>query len=274
MKTARQNHLLCIFALGFMLITCLSCESLPGYRQFDGPINAALCNPDALRIILPTAETDQVVERHIEETARLFCDKLSLPSDCLITDQQALTLNLSRFDLIVYGTPAGNRWLATHVPNLVQIVEPNRINAQSLHTGKRLRFITLQPHPFSRQHSLLIYTSGSAEEIPGINRISHGSTDYVIARDAVVVEADNYAKAKDGWTFPAWQLKAWQAVRDLDFMFRTIESVHPNPEKYWESDQYAQFKLFCKASLKHAENTDAVVPRADFVHIVSQACAR
>jgi hypothetical protein len=51
------------------------------------------------------------------------------------------------------------------------------------------------------EKSFLIYTAQKAEDIPGINSVFHGPTDYVIAEKLKILHSGDYKKDNKGWIF-------------------------------------------------------------------------
>ncbi len=47
----------------------------------------------------------------------------------------------------------------------------------------------------------MIYTAQRAEDIPGINGVIHGPTDYVVARGREILKAGDYVNKSGKWTF-------------------------------------------------------------------------
>jgi hypothetical protein len=119
----------------------------------------------------------------------------------ILTDVQALQADLSKSSLRVYGTLQGNLWLAKHVV-LPVMIEPNRSTTGRIHEGSDLRFISAWPNPQNPNVGMIVYTAQRAEDVPYINSVMHGPTDYLVAQGRNVVHSANYVKKKGRWTLP------------------------------------------------------------------------
>jgi hypothetical protein len=119
----------------------------------------------------------------------------------LITDKEALDWDLSKYAVIMYGTPEGNLLLAKYIGGLPVTIEKEKILADKVYEGENLRFITAWPNPHNSKRGFLIYSAQRAEDIPGINSVFHGPTDYVIAQELEVLHSGDYKKNEDAWKF-------------------------------------------------------------------------
>ena len=168
--------------------------------DFAGPINAVISDKESIVLILPTQESGKAVQEEIHKYVMKIYEKFF--QGCLVlTDAEALTKDLSKNSLIVYGTARGNLWLAQHLNEFPLRIEPDKIVTDSVYYGTDLRFITAWTNPQNPQKGMVIYTAQRAEDIVGINGVFHGGTDYVIARGTEVLKQRNYKKEKEGWRF-------------------------------------------------------------------------
>jgi hypothetical protein len=168
--------------------------------DFAGPINAVSSDKKSIVLILPTQESDKAVQDEIHKYVMKIYERLF--KGCLVlTDAEALTKDLSKNSLIIYGTFRGNLWLAQHLNEFPLRIEPDKIVMDSVYYGTDLRFITDWPNPQNPQKGMVIYTAQRAEDIVGINGVFHGSTDFVIAKGTEILREGNYVKAKEGWGF-------------------------------------------------------------------------
>lgn len=171
------------------------------YRiPFDGTINAVSVNRDDVLLVVPTNEKDKAVQEKIHEYARMIKDRF-YNDNPLITDAEALNRDLSKHAVVMYGTAEGNLLLAKYIKELPVSVEQNEIVADKVYEGENLRFITAWPNPHNAKRGFLIYTAQKAEDIPGINSVFHGPTDYVIAEQLKILHSGDYEKSEKIWKF-------------------------------------------------------------------------
>ena len=168
--------------------------------DFAGPINAVSSDKKSIVLILPTQESYRAVQDEIHKYVMKVYEKIF--QGCpVLTDVEALSQDLSKNSLIIYGTFKGNLWLAQHQNEFPLDIDSDRIIADSVYYGTDLRFITAWPNPQNPQKGIVIYTAQKAEDIIGINGVFHGGTDYVIAKGTEILKQGNYVKTKEGWRF-------------------------------------------------------------------------
>ncbi len=242
-------------------------------RLFEGPINAAVLDKDSMVIVVSTNEADHAIEEQIHACATAIRDGFFGPKTPVITDKEALERDLASNSLMVYGTPSGNLWLAKHIRELpVEIVSDRIVTAEAT-TGTHLRFITCWPNPHNPQKGMVIYTAQQAKDVVNINAVFHGPTDYVVARGTEVLLSGSYRKENKRWTFVGRHLALRPALDDLDFFFRTVESVHPQPLAYVSAQDYLELKRRSKARLEEAADDKGKAPKSVLAITIAEAAA-
>jgi hypothetical protein len=171
-----------------------------GLDRFRGTINAVTEIETAVVMVVPTGEADTAAQAKIQEYVRHVREALHMNVP-ILTDVEALERDLSENAVVAYGTLKGNRLLAKYAAQLPVRIEADRIVADSVYRGHDLRLITAWPNPANPARGVLIYTAQRAEDIPGINSVFHGPTDYVIARGTERLREGDYVKSGAAWTF-------------------------------------------------------------------------
>lgn len=167
---------------------------------FTGTINAVSVNKDDVILVVPTNEKDKAAQEKIHEYVRMIKDRF-YKDNPLITDQEALKRDLSNHAVVIYGTAEANLLLANYVEELPIVLEQNKVVADKVYKGENLRFITAWPNPHNTKRGFLIYTAQKAADIPGINSVFHGPTDYVIAQELKILFSGDYKKENGNWIF-------------------------------------------------------------------------
>jgi len=167
---------------------------------FTGTINAVVSDNKSVVLIVPTNENNKTVQDKIHAYVTAIRDKFFKDSP-ILTDKEALKKDLSGNSLVVYGTPAGNIWLAKHITQLPVQIRADQIVAESAYTGTNLRFISAWPNPQNPKKGIVIYTAQQAEDVYEINSVFHGPTDYVIAKGKEILKSADYNRQNRPWTF-------------------------------------------------------------------------
>ena len=168
---------------------------------FQGPINALWDDLEnkPITIIIPTKEKDNTgdeISRYAKSTI-----KNSLNKKEVITDIEALKMDLSDSNIVVYGTVEGNLWLSANEDKFPFKLKQDKVIADKEYKGSSLRFITALPNPQNPKRGLVIYTAQQSKDIVNINSLFHGPTDYVVAQGDSVLTSGNYDKKDGKWEF-------------------------------------------------------------------------
>ena len=132
-------------------------------------------------------------------TKRIFQKSFCKDRPILI-DKEALQKDLSNNTVIAFGTPKGNLFIAEHIAGMPIQIESDRIIAEKVYEGTHLRFISAWPNPRNPEKGMVFYTAQCPEDVPYINSVFHGPTDYVIARAREVLTSENYTKQNGTWS--------------------------------------------------------------------------
>ena len=83
----------------------------PGFYDISPTIGDGLGGQ--LVFVIPTGEGDPEAQRKIVEYVTMVRDRLAKEAE-ILTDQQALTRDLSGYSVQAFGTLTGNKWLVKH----------------------------------------------------------------------------------------------------------------------------------------------------------------
>lgn len=245
-----------------------------GPAPFRGPIDAALTEPRPLVLIVPTNETDAEAQGRIraitEEYSTFLKGKLPGRRVSILEDREASRRDLSRDTLLVFGTPRGNLWLADRLADLPFAVEPARVIADREYRGDDLSLISAWRHPQDPSAGIIIYTAQRAREVLDLYSRSYGETDYILFRGKTVLRSGNYASKRGRWScgFPLPD-----ALEDLDFLFDTIERVHPYPLAHISASDLEGVKARSRAALRRAGERDGHVTQSVLGQVIAEAAA-
>lgn len=165
---------------------------------FKGPINAVFSDRTSALLVVPTNEKDKQAQEKIYSYVENIRKRFFKGSP-ILTDKEALQKDLSKNTIIAYGTPKGNLFIAEHIPGMPVRIESDRIEAGKVYKGTNLRFISAWPNPRNPEKGMVLYIAQQSEDVPNINSIFHGPTDYVIARGRDSLVSANYDKKNGTW---------------------------------------------------------------------------
>lgn len=242
--------------------------------DFQGPVNSAVMDKQSVVIIVPTNEQDKDAERSIFESAKSVRKKFFLPETPVMRDTEALQADLSSKTLLVYGTWQGNLWLASSIKRFPIEIHAEKIVTDRSIEGRNLRLISVWPNPQNPEKGTVIYTAQQSRDVVNINTVFHGPTDFVVAGGEKVLEAGNYYKGID-WRLPSDSrfIPLDAALGDLDFFFKTVEAVHPNPLASISAEEYSKLMRETREGLTQAAGEKKEVPKSILARAIARAAA-
>jgi len=149
-------------------------------------------------IIRPTREKDMSVQQKLYD----FIDQYKssfYPESRIVTDKEALELDLSKYDLIVFGTPEGNLVLDKYLDQIPLVIGRNQVTANRTYEGNDYQLITGWINPLNKNRKMTIYTAQNVERVIDINQIPHGGSNYVIGKNYKTHKFGNYKRLMQVW---------------------------------------------------------------------------
>ena len=272
----KPNLVCLLFFLTFLGTSCQQTASTDKSGLFSGPIDAVFKDNPSIVFIVPTGEKNagdrERILAHVNGIERMIKERDITSNTEIVTDSEALERDLGSNSVLVYGTVDGNLWLARHIDEIPVTVERNRIVSDREYEGINLRFITAWPNPDDPRRGVLIYTAQRAQDVAGINAVTHGGTDYVIAEGKTILGTGSYLKSKEQWAIrPPLDLD--DAFEDTNFFFRTVEQVHPNHLANISSADYKALKHRCRAAFKAEDQQAGRISKASLALTLAEAAA-
>ncbi|MFC1736453.1 DUF6768 family protein [Candidatus Hydrogenedentota bacterium] len=167
--------------------------------EFDGTLDSVGSNTAKMVYIVPTQESDKKTQKKLHKYVESIRDMFSDGAP-VVTDEEALSMDLSSKAIRVYGTPEGNLWLKKYWDELPIKLDKKSITGERKHPGGSLRCIASWPNPQNPKMEVAIYTAQRTQDIIGISNVYHGATDFVIADPVGILEAGYYHKNGEKWT--------------------------------------------------------------------------
>jgi hypothetical protein len=153
-----------------------------------------------LLIIVPSNEQDKSTQEHLVAFLEQFRTR-HYPDAIIVYDTTALDMNLSRHDLMVFGTAKGNLYLAKLIKELPITITSDGVIADRYYQGKDLVFISSWLHPDNSERNIDLYIALNPEYLINIDRVPRGGTHYHITRGVITLKASNYVKHMNIWQF-------------------------------------------------------------------------
>jgi hypothetical protein len=153
-----------------------------------------------LLIIVPSNEQDKSKQKNLIAFLEQFKTR-HYPDAKIVYDTTALQINLSKHDLMVFGTTKGNLFLNKVITELPITVTTGGVIADRYYEGKDVVFISSWLHPKSSERNMDLYIALSPENLINIDRVPRGGTHYHITRGVTTLKSGNYVNYMKIWQF-------------------------------------------------------------------------
>nr|WP_321411358.1 DUF4932 domain-containing protein [uncultured Carboxylicivirga sp.] len=163
--------------------------------QFMISINQTFANVDYIVV----SEKEDGNEGEILNYVIMVRDKF-MKDKQIITDKEALDMDISQYSFMIYGTEKNNLLLKKFKTTLPIITSESSIKADKEYELSDGKAIFNMQNPANPEKYLLIYTAQKSDGIVNINNVFHGPTNYVVFRDRNnVLKSGTLVKVKEGW---------------------------------------------------------------------------
>ena len=149
--------------------------------------------------VIGTHEADKNAEKMMHDWVTVYRDMFSGDIQ-IITDDQALGMDLSNYDIVLFGTPSGNSFLKNHISDLPIAIDSEKIVTNEITKGTNLQLVTSWVNPYNVDKSLVIYTAQQTKDIQRFNYSMHKDQyHYWVARDLITLEKGDYSNYNQIW---------------------------------------------------------------------------
>lgn len=119
----------------------------------------------------------------------------------LVSDQQALTMDVNDHDLIIFGNFQNNAFLKKNYSEIPVKFTKNGMIADKHYEADDLVLITAWLHPTDKERKSELYISNKMENLVNMDWVERGGTHYHITRGVISIKAGNYARRMKIWRF-------------------------------------------------------------------------
>jgi hypothetical protein len=150
------------------------------------PAIGDIYDKDNILFILSSHEEDRAADLRLKEYVQNLQKKIpALTRARVVADTTALKMDVSAYNLFVWGTPSGNLFLEKHLPQLPLRVEPGAILAENEYVGTGYGVLAAWVNPYNNKNMMTIYTGQNPGNLVGVNGIMHGGDNYHIFRNFI-----------------------------------------------------------------------------------------
>ncbi|PIQ20234.1 MAG: DUF4932 domain-containing protein [Cytophagales bacterium CG18_big_fil_WC_8_21_14_2_50_42_9] len=164
------------------------------------PVSGAIYDKENILFILSSNEPDKAADLRLKNFINDFKKNIpTLAKATVVADTTALKMDVSGYNLFVWGTPTGNQFLQKHLSELPLIIKPDAIIAENEFKGTGYAILTAWVNPHNKNNIMTIYTAQNPDNLVNFNRVMNGGANYHIIRNFITMKAGSFKKAGSVW---------------------------------------------------------------------------
>jgi len=149
--------------------------------------------------IVSTQENSKEQEKQMKDFVYKYRDMFSKEIN-IITDVDALNMDFSNNDIVIFGTTKGNLFLKKYIDKLPVKITDNHIISNKIVKGTNLQLVASWISPFNDKKTMVIYTAQKIENIKDFFfSTSKDQYHYWIAKNLIPIDVGNYEKYSRVW---------------------------------------------------------------------------
>ena len=94
-------------------------------------------------------------------------------------------MDLTGYNLSVWGTPKGNKFLQKHLPQIPIVVKDDKIVGENVYDGTGYGLLISWVNPFNPEKVMAVYTGQNPADLVDFNKIMNGSGNYHIFKNSL-----------------------------------------------------------------------------------------
>lgn len=166
----------------------------------DIPAIGDIYDKDSILFIVSSNESDRQADARLKKYIADTKERIkSLRSARIVADTAALKMDLSKYNLSVWGTPEGNLFLKKHMGQVPILVLEDKVIAENVYNGNGYGVLIGWVNPFNRQKMMAIYTGQNPADVVDFNRIMNGGGNYHIFKNFITLKQGTFKRLGAVW---------------------------------------------------------------------------
>jgi len=155
---------------------------------------------DSSIVIIPSNVDKSLQKNTYDYINTYYNQNLKDKNSSILVDTVALKSDLSKNNLIVFGSPSSNKWLGENLKRLPFLLSDSQIVSSKINEGKHLRFVSTWKNPQNPKKNIVICAALNLSDIIGIdNWIPGYGVNYAIFNNNELIDYGNYMKQENKW---------------------------------------------------------------------------
>ncbi|TDQ32987.1 DUF4932 domain-containing protein [Zeaxanthinibacter enoshimensis] len=181
-------------------VTLAKKENFPEHQDIPKPYEFSRDSTSVF--ILPTAEADSGEMIKLHDWVKNYRNMIS-PASRIVTDREALGMDLTGFDLLIFGTLSGNLFLNSLDTELPVKIRPEGIYTNKFIPGNNLQLVLSWINPTDPGRAMILYTGQRVQDIRDFNYSPvKDQYHYWVGKDLLTVDKGDYQLYFGKWIPP------------------------------------------------------------------------
>lgn len=165
------------------------------------PVIQDIFGKDSIMIILSSGERDKAADKRLKAflQEKFFPLVSSLKKAIVLTDTAAAKMDLSPYNLLIIGTPSGNKVLAQMLSQLPIIFTEEGIIGEKIYEGKGYSLLAGWVNPYNIAKVMTVIAATNPDDLVDFNHVPFGSTNYHIMKNFITYKTGEFSRNNLVW---------------------------------------------------------------------------
>jgi len=164
------------------------------------PVIDAIYDQKDILFITSSNEADQKADQKLKDFIKKFRNRFPTFNKAkVVADTTALKMDLSGYNLSVWGTPKGNKFLQKYFELIPLLIEDDRIIGENIYEGTGYGMLIGWVNPLNNEKVMAIYTGQSPVDVIDFNEIPNGAGNYHIFNNKITIKQSTFRRLGEIW---------------------------------------------------------------------------
>lgn len=165
------------------------------------PVIQDVFGRDSVMIILSSNEKDKAADGRLKAflQERFFPLVSSLKKATVLTDTAAAKMNLSPYNLLVIGTPSGNKVLTEMLGQIPILFTEKSIIGEKIYEGKGYALLAGWVNPYNTAKVMTVMAATNPDDLVDFNQVPFGWTNYHIMKNFITYKTGDFMRYNLVW---------------------------------------------------------------------------
>lgn len=164
------------------------------------PAIDAIYDQKDILFITSSSEADQIADQKLQAFIKQLKERFPAFREAkVVADTTALKMDVSGYNLSVWGTVKGNKFLQKYFEQIPLLIEDDRVIGENIYQGTGYVILIGWVNPLNREKVMAIYTGQSPLDIVDFNEIPNGSGNYHIFNNKITIKQSFFKRLGEIW---------------------------------------------------------------------------